>query len=232
MCGYFGNTVSGSSLAPLDVLKAHPELAGSFRDNPGAGPASTIDIITNRGGELAVRCATWWLLLEPAQGGGFLPSKYTSFNTKSTKLNIPKSAGYHPYRSSRCIVPATYVIEGEGPKGARRYHKISPANQQFALGGLYREWVDSSTGEVTLSCSVITLPPHPAWEGVHSKSTPLFLPPDLEAQYRWLSPDIQDTSEFSSWLTPGFPDDLVCTPIDRPGLQTEIGPKFTISRMG
>lgn len=72
------------------------------------------------------------------------------------------------------MVPASYFIEGTGPKGQRVYHRIEPTDQAFALGGLYRTWLNRETGEVLYSCSVITLPPHVSdtWQAIHPKSTP------------------------------------------------------------
>lgn len=46
------------------------------------------------------------------------------------------------------------------------------------LGGLCREWHHRTTGEVKLSCSVITLPPHDKLKHIHSKEMPLILPQD------------------------------------------------------
>ncbi len=44
------------------------------------------------------------------------------------------------------------------------------------LGGLYREWMHQTTGEVKISCSVITLPPHDKLKlklkHIHSKAMP------------------------------------------------------------
>lgn len=227
MCGYLGNVIDDPLLKILDLLEA-PGLADVVRNIVGAGPASSIDIITHRGGELRVDRATWWLLLEPVPGGGFKPSKFTSFNTRADKLHTPRGGGYHAYRHSRCILPATYIVEGEGPKGARRYHRIQQTQHQFALGGLHREWVDKSSGEITRSCSLITLPPHPAWHEIHSKSTPLFLPPEPALLHRWLSPEVTDVAEFEPLLQPAFPEPLRCVPVERPSRQVPVGEEFTL----
>ena len=129
------------------------ELLSRLRDNPGSGPASSIDIIVDDRGS-QVRKALWWLLLE-RQEGRFRPSKYTSFNTHSNKLDQKRSVGYLLYRKSRCLVPASYFIEGTGPKGRRLYHRIQPTGEAFALGGLYRAWVDRESGEMVHSCSKV-----------------------------------------------------------------------------
>ena len=219
MCGYIGNAIDDPLINVLmDILGID---LSALRDNPGTGPAASIDIIVSP--DRTVIPAIWWLILESVEDK-FKPSKYTSFNTRSDKLNTPRSAGYQPYRQSRCIIPATYIIEGEGSKGSRRYHRIEPTNQALALGGLYRVWIHHETGEQVYSCSVITLPPHEQWKSIHSKSTPLMLPTDQpKVIEQWLDPQFQDVAQFESLLTPVLHDALICTPIEKPGKQTVIG---------
>ncbi|MBW2939552.1 SOS response-associated peptidase family protein [Zhongshania aquimaris] len=226
MCGYLGNAID-SPLAKTLMLILGIDL-GLLRDNTGTGPAANIDIILSKYGQRTVTRAIWWLLLEQTPDGP-KPSKYTSFNTRSDKLNTLGSAGFHAYRESRCIIPATYIIEGNGAKGSRHYHRIEPTSTAFALGGLYREWINQKTGEQIRSCSVITLAPHPKWQTIHNKSTPLFLPPEQSILERWLSEDIIDVTEFNSLLVPSIPERLHCTPIERPRKQTPTGSCFEIT---
>ena len=144
MCGFFE---FDKNLPKAQKLLGELDIAGlfdDFRPNAGTGPASSIDIIANTNSQPSVLPAIWWLLLDRDT---LKPSKYTSFNTRSDKLNVPRSAGYQAYRQHRCIIPATGIVEGEGPKGDRKYHLIEPVNTAFALGGLYKEWLNKDTGE-------------------------------------------------------------------------------------
>ncbi len=231
MCGYIGNVTD----SPLTRMLLHYlGMEGSFpvlRTNPGCGPAASIDMVMEDERGRRIQSAIWWLLLEPDSEGGFKPSRYTSFNTRSDKLDERRSVGYRPFRQSRCIVPATYFIEGDGPKGRRSYHRVEPVDSAFALGGLYRGWVNQATGELSYSCSVITLPPHPdeRWRRVHGKSTPLMLPAeDTDLLTKWLDPQFDRVEEFRPLLEPHFPTTLSCVPIARPGDQRVIGDAFDI----
>ena len=229
MCGYLGNIIDDPLAQTLLRSLGMESQLPALRNNPGTGPAASVDIITAGESGPLVQPAIWWLLLESTDGGHYLPSRYTSFNTRSDKLNVKRSAGYQPYRQSRCIVPATYIIEGEGPKGQRRYHRIEPTSHAFALGGLYRRWLNHDTGEQLLSCSVITLPPHPDWKTIHSKSTPLMLPvEDSDLIGCWLDPGFTEVELFEPLLTPAFHDTLTCTPIERPGHQVVTGEPIVI----
>ncbi|MCJ8300837.1 MAG: SOS response-associated peptidase, partial [Pseudomonadales bacterium] len=161
--------------------------------------------------------------------GKLKPSKYTSFNTRSDKLNIPNAAGFVPYRKSRCIIPATAIVEGEGAKNKRTYHHIAAQNHAFAMGGLYRQWINKETGERVHACSIITLAPHPAWQGIHSKSTPMFLPvDDKDIIEKWLDPEFSAVDEFTRLLYPEFRDSLLITPIDKPSSRRAIAESFCI----
>lgn len=228
MCGWIGNVTDSPLTRALLSILGMEELLPRLRDNPGSGPASSIDIIIG-GQRPQVVEALWWLLLE-RQEGCFRPSKYTSFNTRSDRLDEKRSVGYLPYRRSRCLVPASYFIEGTGPKGRRLYHRIEPGSVAFALGGLYRAWVDREGGEVVHSCSIITLPPHPgaAWQGIHPKSTPLMLPADPEVIGRWLDPEFDRVEEFEPLLEPRFRQAVRCVPVERPGNQRQIGETVAI----
>jgi len=232
MCGHIGNVVdsylAAKLMEALDLSSALPKM----RNNPGTGPASSVDMILQDEQGRCVQPAIWWLLLERSEHGGYKPSRYTSFNTRSDKLNQKHSAGYVPYRKSRCIVPATYFIEGEGLKGSRQYHRVEPQDCAFALGGLYRAWVNRETGELAYSCSVITLPPHPSdnWRRVHSKSTPLMLPAnEPEIIGKWLDPGFDAIDSFdTTLLEPRFPGKVRCVPVERPGNQRVVGETICI----
>ncbi|WP_432474487.1 SOS response-associated peptidase family protein [Amphritea sp. HPY] len=226
MCGFFEFNNSSSQADELIEALGIEDQAPMFRKNLGSGPASSVDIVVQSGNERIVVPAVWWLLLDQQT---LKPSRYTSFNTRSDKLNVKNSAGYHPYRQHRCIIPATAVVEGEGPKGSRKYHRIEPQHCAFALGGLYRQWINKDSGEHATSCSVITLSPHPAWEKIHSKSTPLFLPHDDKALIdAWLDPAFTQVDKFDQLLTPTFRDSMLITPIDRPSTRQPVGDSFIL----
>jgi len=223
MCGRFQilkNKKSRKLLEQLDVDEADILFA---RDK---APGSRISIIHRDKDRNVVTPATWWLLIDAETGK---PNyKYATFNTRSDKLDIPRSVGYEPFRESRCIIPATAFIEGKGDK--KTYHKIELEDQAIAFGGLHRETVCKATGEIIHSASIITLPPVPEWEAIHPKSMPLMLPmndPTLINQ--WLAPSFHQIERFAPLLEPGIRVQQVLTPIEKPSLWNETGPGFTIA---
>ncbi len=185
--------------------------------------ADTISIVRNVDNSRQVENALWWLLLAETDNG-FKPSKYTSFNTRFDKLATQGSAGYQAYRQSRCIIAVKGFGETEFVnKKPVHYYDMTAQNGGLILGGLCREWVHTKTGEQKLSCSVITLPPHPKLKHIHSKAMPLILPQEPALVDRWLSTDITDTRQFSSLLSPHIPQPLIAQKIDKPNSYQAIG---------
>jgi putative SOS response-associated peptidase YedK len=183
-----------------------------------------ISIVVEQNGQRRLQDAFWWLLLEQAEHG-FKPSQYTSFNTRYDKLNVKGSAGYAAYRTQRCIIPAAGFGETEVVNGENQYTDFIGQNG-LALGGLYRTWLNKETGEMTYSCSVITLPPHPKLMPYHTKASPLMLKHDMFDL--WLSAD-QKVSQFETVLTPKIPIPLVAIIIDKPSTHTKVSKEFFIT---
>jgi putative SOS response-associated peptidase YedK len=181
-----------------------------------------ISIVVEQNGQRRLQDAIWWLLLEQAEHG-FKPSQYTSFNTRYDKLNVKGSAGYAAYRTQRCIIPAAGFGETEVVDGKNQYTDFI-AQSGLAMGGLYRTWLNKETGELTYSCSVITLPPHTKLIPYHSKASPLMLTHDVFDS--WLSAD-QNVEQFDTILAAKISVPLTAVPIDKPSTFNQIGePNF------
>ncbi|MEH8017784.1 SOS response-associated peptidase [Rheinheimera muenzenbergensis] len=189
-----------------------------------------LSIIRQSHGQRRMDSAIWWLLLEPT-AQGFSPSKYTSFNTRYDKLNVKGSAGYLPYRHSRCVIPVKGFGESEYVNGkALHYHDLTAKHGGLLLGGLYREWLNRQTGETALSCSIITLPPHAKLSAIHSKSMPLILPQDSALINAWLDETNNNTDMFTTLLKPHLPQTLVAQQIDKPSTYLPLSAGFDIEK--
>lgn len=197
--------------------------------------ASEVQIIVEKPGARFLRPATWWLLLERSDNG-FKPSKYTSFNTRYDKLNVPRSAGYAPFRESRCVIVAkgfgeTEFVQHGKQKVPKHYYDLTAKDGAIAFGGLYRDYYNKQTGEVVTGCSVITLPPHPKLNEIHSKASPLMLPQD-DTLNAWLDPYNQDVAMFQHLLQPNIRQTLEATQIDKPSLFNAIAEPILIQADG
>jgi putative SOS response-associated peptidase YedK len=190
--------------------------------------ASKISIIREVSGTRRLDQALWWLLLEQIIDG-FKASKWTSFNTRYDKLNTPQSAGYQAFRQSRCIIPVKGFGETQGKGSTAVFTDFYSATGAIALGGLCREWFHPQTGEITLSCSVITLPPHPSIQQYHSKSTPLMLAQNDGTMAMWLDSSLTNVELFNDLLVPRIPHALIAQRIDKPSMYQPVAEPVIIA---
>lgn len=224
MCGRLNVTDNPLVIGLLEELGI-PLWPNALRTGRFIRATNTVSVVLEHNGQRRLQDAIWWLLLEPTDSG-FKPSQYTSFNTRSDKLNTKGSAGFMAYRQKRCIIPASGFGETEVIDGKSVYHDFI-GEKAIAFGGLYRTWLNKETGELTYSCSIITLPPHPKLLPYHSKAMPLMLPP--EQLDLWLSPTQQDVSVFDDLLKPVLRQQLTGFQIDKPSHFQQIGREFVLS---
>ncbi|MBU2277582.1 MAG: SOS response-associated peptidase family protein, partial [Gammaproteobacteria bacterium] len=145
MCGRLNVSDNPLVIGLLEGL-GMPLWPAALRTGRFIRATNTISIVLEQQGKRRLQDAVWWLLLEPT-ATGFKPSPYTSFNTRSDKLNIKGSAGYVAFRQQRCLVPATGFGETEVIDGQTVYHDFI-GEQAIAFGGLYRTWLNKETGEL------------------------------------------------------------------------------------
>lgn len=225
MCTNFALIKSSGVTTLADRLRIDPE---ALRYGKGFKPGSVISIVVDTdtdadidtGSGRQVLDAVWWLYLQQTDAGLKPHKDYFSVNTNHAKL-----ASKVEYKRSRCIILATSFFESQDGKNP---HELAPADgAAIAFGGLWKHWVDKTTGEVIQSASIITLPGIPALEHIHRKSVPLWLPAD--SYDAWLSRDVTDTRQFADLLIPKLQTDLVATPIDKVSTQVPIGEPLLIA---
>jgi putative SOS response-associated peptidase YedK len=225
MCGRFQIADEKKITDLMDVLGVDDRQPGLAFD---IAPGARISIVRQTDAGAQVDDATWWLLLDTETHKPLY--KYPSFNTRSDKLNIPRSAGYKACRETRCIIPATAFVEGLGD--GKTYHKLEHKDRGIAFGGLYREWLNRETGEIRLSASIITLPPleNDHWKStIHPKSLPLMLPQESDVIAAWLDPENKGVADFDRLLQPQLYYPLISTPIGRPSKWNPKGDSEIIS---
>lgn len=223
MCGRF-NLIDSPEIQwlceSLGISLHNHQFSGDF------APGATIPIIHQLGDERIVSEAIWWLLLDHQT---LKPNyKYASFNSRSDKLNQPRAAAYHPYRESRCLIPASAFVEGLGDK--KTYHKIELEESAITFGGVYKQHLNKETGEIIYSASIITLPPlSPQWDHIHPKSMPLMIDfEDRELVAKWLDPDFHDVEQFEPIMEPRVGKAMRVTRIDKPSQWHPIEDSFLI----
>lgn len=194
-----------------------------------------VSVVLRRDGKTEMHNAIWWLLLDKQQtpeGSIFKPSKYTSFNTRYDKLNKKGSAGHQSFRHQRCVIPATGFGETLGSGSKAIYHDlIATEASPLAMGGLYRWWQGRrADGSVfyEISCSVVTVPPHPKLEAIHKKASPLMLSMEDGSLDMWLDNTLTDTEVLAPLLAPRLRHDFNVYPIDKPSSHLQIADSFPV----
>ena len=185
-------------------------------------PTNEISIVREQKGIRQLQTATWWLLQDITYDG-FKPSRFTSFNTRYDKLNQVGSAGYTPFRERRCIILAKGFGETEKRENSTEYYDFIAQDSAISLGGLFQEWHHPKTGEHTVSCSVITNPPHPDMEPFHTKASPLILPQSSAIQDAWLDPNNHQVDMFEHLLKAALRHNFLVQQIEKPSLYNHKG---------
>lgn len=105
-------------------------------------------------------------------------------------------------RQKRCMILADGFYEWR-TLGKLKYPYFIQlkSKEAFAFGGIYNDWVNKETGEVTNSFSIITTPANPLMEKIHNLKLrmPLILPKEVEKD--WLNSNLKD-NEIAELMKP------------------------------
>ncbi|MCP3870305.1 MAG: SOS response-associated peptidase [Gammaproteobacteria bacterium] len=226
MCGRF-NIIDDLAVQILCERLGIDTARWPLRFSNDVAPSSRISLIRENSEGRRVDDAIWWLLLEKTPSGWRPNHRYATFNTRYDKLHKKQSVGYRPFRNGRCIIPASGFVEGL--QGTKTYHQLD-GTEGIGFAGLYRTWIDETTGEITYSASIITLAPHPRFSGIHEKAFPMMLDIGDEATVnRWLDPEFHKVDKFQELLKPRLVTSLRACPIDRPSTRNPVGEQFVIA---
>ncbi|MDI9244359.1 SOS response-associated peptidase [Marinobacter sp. CHS3-4] len=209
MCGRFNVHDSPEVQGLMEELGLSKRLDTRLNIAPGA----RAQIVYDPGQGRVVDDALWSLLIErKPDGSGYRPSpKYSTFNARAGSLGS-SPLWKRRFPTQRAIIPASAFHEWTGPKGHKQCHNIHPQNGAIAFAGLYERW--DFGGDIVPSFTIVTLPPHPRFSHIHTKSIPLMLQPD-EFDL-WLDPGITQLEPFQHLLKTRIASPLVVEPVRSP----------------
>ena len=236
MCGRL-NVIDSPELRTLcEQLEIAIYPKSGLRTGRFKSVANEISIVYQNGSEMIMDDALWWLLVEPNRdpNNPLKPSRYTSFNTRYDKLNVPRSAGFVAFRETRCVMPVSGFGESQKEGTDTRYTDFIATRGAMLLGGLYRKWaVNVGEDQIVnkLSCSVVTLPAHDKIAPYHTKASPLMLSLEDGSAQTWLDTS-RPLKDVESLLKPTIREALNAQPIDKPSFYNPIGDSALIDRDG
>lgn len=118
------------------------------------------------------------------------------------------------FRSRRCIIPTSGFYEWQKTeKGAKQpFYFYLKEKEVFGFAGLWEEWLNKETGELTETCTIITTESNDVLKPVHERM-PVILKTDFYEQ--WLNPKIKDTDKLQNLLVPYPADEMASHPVSR-----------------
>lgn len=105
-------------------------------------------------------------------------------------------------RQKRCLVLVDGFYEWR-TIGKQKYPYFihTKDNEPFAFGGIYNDWVNTETGEIINTFSIITTEANPLMAKIHNVKLrmPLILPKEVEQD--WLNPNLNE-NQINELMTP------------------------------
>jgi putative SOS response-associated peptidase YedK len=103
------------------------------------------------------------------------------------------------FRSRRCIIPASGFYEWQKQaKGAKQpFYFYLKEKEVFGFAGLWEEWLDKQTGELTQTCTIITA--NEALKPVHDRMPVILKTGEYDF---WLDEKVKDTNKLQNLLVP------------------------------
>lgn len=113
--------------------------------------------------------------------------RYKTFNARAETIRSKPSFS-KPFRSKRCIIPVRGFFEWQHVGNEKIPWYIYHADEQiFSIAGLFDQWVESNTGEVYNTFSLITTDANDLLAVIHNskKRMPVIL--ERENEGKWIS---------------------------------------------
>jgi putative SOS response-associated peptidase YedK len=218
MCGRYA-VVSKLKIIEKEFRVDVSEVLDRFALSPNISPGEDALVITNKAPDKAQLFQF-----------GFTPfwakKKMYMINARSegdyNKENDPKYHGAKgilskpmfrkAIRSQRCLVIADAFIEGTTTKRLSEPYLVYRGGKKrpFAMAGIWDEWINKESGEVTSSFAIITTPPNELLQKIPHHRSPLIL--SQEDERRWISNDVP-LDEITAMMHPFDDADFNAYPI-------------------
>lgn len=197
MCGRY---VLQTTLQELEKrYGAVPEGIYSSEPNYNIAPSSRMPVVFEKGGKRLIAPFRWGLVPFWADS---INTGYSMINARCETLNSKKSFR-KPFRSQRCVVPASGFYEWEKTaSGKTPYYITLKSSSLMSFAGLYETWT-SEEGETVNSYTIITTPANKPMEELHDRMPAMLLDEEIDI---WLNPENTSADALQELLRP-WPDD-------------------------
>lgn len=200
MCGRY---VLKATLEQLQKnYGAVPDGTFLMEPNYNVAPSHHMPVIleTEETGKRIIRPQRWGLVPFWADS---LKTGYSMINARGESLSKKKSF-QKPFKSQRCIVPASGFYEWKTTESGKYPHFIKrKQSKMMHFAGLWEEWKDKENDEVVYSYTIITTDANKPMKELHDRMPALLLPEEFDP---WLDPSNHDTDALQDLIRP-WPDD-------------------------
>ena len=171
MCGRFALHASPEVVKLQFGLLSAP----AFEPHYNLAPTSQVLIVRRDGAAAVATRVRWGLVPHWAKDA----SMGARMNNARAETVAEKPAFRDPFRSRRCLVPASGFYEWKSEFGLRQPYYIHPAQGElFAFAGLWEQWRDLQT------CTIITTDANEKMRAIHDRMPVIVSRADYSA---WLS---------------------------------------------
>jgi putative SOS response-associated peptidase YedK len=188
MCGRYSITL------PPEAIRELFQTYGELPNWPAyynAAPTTALPVVRQAkdGDSRELVLMTWGLIPWFSKDG---KTTYSTINARAE--GIQTAASYRePFKTRRCIVPASGYFEWTGPKNDRQPHYFRRADgQPMALAGLWDRWRSKDKSETKESFTIVTTEPSKFAARFHNRM-PLILEPDTWDRWIKSEPDVAAT---------------------------------------
>lgn len=178
--------------------------------NYNAAPTQTLPVVVEVDGKTEIKLMHWGII--PVWAKDKPRFAFSTFNARAEAL-LEKPMWKKLFPARRCLVPATGFYEWQKRGSEKQPYYIHVGKDPiFAMAGLYDEWVDTETGEVFDSFTIITTRPNSVMQKIHNRM-PVILDSNEEAA--WLHDHTADEGSLLAILNPYDEKDTLAYEVDR-----------------
>jgi len=198
MCGRY---VLKATLEELQkTYGAVPDGTFPVEPNYNVAPSHHMPVILEQDDERIIRSHRWGLVPFWADS---LNTGYSMINARGESLAKKKSF-QKPFKSQRCIVPASGFYEWKKTSSGKFPHYIQRKKSDLMhFAGLWEHWEDPENGETVNSYTIITTDANAPIEELHDRMPAMLMPEEFDT---WLDPSFHDTNALQDLIHP-WPDD-------------------------
>ena len=224
MCGRYGTVATVQTIESRFQVQAAPDVSAQWRPNANVSDGEAAPVIASDSPRTL-----------QMQQFGFTPrwakKQFYMINARSegdhNKEDRPEYTGAmgilqkpmfrQSIRDRRCIVIADAVIEGPRQEQLTKPYLVYARHgrRPFGLAGIWDEWANHATGEITRSFAILTTVANELMQAIGHHRSPVLLDPADE--HKWIDP-VTPLGDVTALLRPIPDGTLNAYPID-PGIK-------------